>query len=188
MKRIALVTAVLVLAAFGARAAAPDPANYVGVKSCKMCHKKAEEGDQFNKWLESGHAKAFETLGTPESKEIASKLGIADPQKSGACLKCHSTAYNFSEELQVAEVPVDEGVSCESCHGAGKNYKKKEIMKVRDDAIAGGMIYPAKEKSCTVCHNDASPTWKADRYTTKDGQKVGFDADAAYEKIKHDKP
>ena len=169
-------------------AAAPDPALYVGVKSCKMCHKKAEDGEQFQKWSDSAHAKAFATLASPEAKEVAAKLGIDDPQKSGKCLKCHSTAYNFGEELAVAELPVEEGVSCESCHGAGKNYKKKETMKDRDASFAGGMVYPAKEKSCTLCHNDQSPTWKADRYTTKDGQKTGFDADQAYDKIKHDKP
>ncbi len=169
-------------------AAAPDPALYVGVKSCKMCHKKAEDGEQFKVWSEGPHGKAFATLGTPEAKEVAAKLGIDDPQKSGKCLKCHSTAYNFGEELAVAELPVEEGVSCESCHGPGKNYKKKETMKDRDASIAGGMVYPSKEKSCTLCHNDQSPTWKADRYTKPDGTTTGFDVDQAYEKTKHERP
>lgn len=166
----------------------PDPSLYVGVKSCKMCHKKPEEGEQFDKWLAGPHAKAFERLATPEAKEVAAKLGIADPQQSGACLKCHSTAYNFSETLQVADLPVEDGVSCESCHGPGANYKKKEIMKDRDQAIAGGMIYPALEKSCTKCHNDQNPTWDPNRYTLKDGSKAGFDPEQAYEKIKHERP
>lgn len=179
---------ILGLATGGTHAANPDPALYVGVKSCKMCHKKPEEGEQFKKWSEGPHGKAYATLGTPEAKEVAAKLGIDDPQKSGKCLKCHSTAYNFTEELQVPELPVEEGVSCESCHGPGKNYKKKETMKDRDASIAGGMVYPAKEKSCTLCHNDQSPTWKPDRYTTKDGKPAGFDVDAAYEKTKHERP
>jgi hypothetical protein len=189
--RIQLLVAtglVLGLTSGNAPAANPDPGLYVGVKSCKMCHKKVEDGEQFTKWSESRHAKALESLATPEAKEIATKLGIDDPQKSGSCLKCHSTAYNFTEELQVAELPVEEGVSCESCHGPGKNYKKKETMKDREASIAAGMVYPAKEKSCTVCHNEQSPTWNPERYTTKDGQKTGFDADQAYEKINHDKP
>jgi hypothetical protein len=152
-----------------------------------MCHKKAEEGEQFAKWEASGHAKAFATLATPEAKEAAAKLGIDDPQKSGKCLSCHSTAYNFTETVQSTEIPVEEGVSCESCHGPGKNYKKKEVMKDRQQCIANGMIYPAKD-SCTLCHNEKSPTWKADRYTLKDGTKSGFDYDQAYEKIKHDRP
>src|SRR3990167_2574658 len=44
---------------------------FVGAKKCSLCHKKPEQGEQYQKWLESKHAKAFETLGTPASKEMA---------------------------------------------------------------------------------------------------------------------
>src|SRR5690349_6142931 len=72
---------------------APDPANYVGIKTCGICHKKEDSGNQIGNWEKSPHARAFQTLGTPAAKEIATKAGIDDPQKSGKCLKCHSTAY-----------------------------------------------------------------------------------------------
>jgi hypothetical protein len=168
-------------------AAERDASLYVGVKSCKMCHKKPEEGEQFVKWSDSKHAKAFETLGTSEAKEAGKKAGVDDPQKSGKCLKCHSTAYNFTETVATQDVPVEEGVSCESCHGPGKNYKKKEIMKVKADAIAQGLVEKPKE-FCTKCHNDQSPSWKPDRYTLKDGTKAGFDVEQTFEKIKHPLP
>jgi hypothetical protein len=44
------------------------------------------------------------------------------------------------------------------------------------------------KQTCLGCHNDTSPTWKADRYTTKDGKKVGFDYDQAWTKIAHPMP
>jgi hypothetical protein len=179
-----LVTAVGITAS----AQAPDPALYVGVKGCGMCHKKEEAGNQLAKWQESGHAKAFATLGTPEAKEAGKKVGVDDPQTSGKCLKCHATAYNFTETLAgIEKIAVEDGVTCESCHGPGKNYKSKEIMKDRAQCVANGMIHPAT-KSCDKCHNEQSPTWKADRYTKKDGTKAGFDAEQAYEKIKHPNP
>ena len=178
---------VISLLAGAAMAAERDASLLVGVKSCKMCHKKPEEGEQFTKWQESGHAKAVERLGTPEAKAVGAKLGIDNPQTSGKCLSCHSTAYNMTEAVATTEVPVEEGVSCESCHGPGKNYKKKETMKDRQASIAAGMIHPPSD-SCKQCHNDKSPTWKADRYTLKDGSKAGFDYEQAYEKIKHPKP
>src|SRR3989338_4020358 len=78
---------------------------FTGAKKCSMCHKKAESGDQYGIWLETKHAKAMESLGTPEAKEIAVKLGIEDPAKSGKCLKCHSTAYWFSEEKMTEAIP-----------------------------------------------------------------------------------
>ena len=185
--RISIATGLIFAVAAGsAWAVDRDPSLYVGVKSCKMCHKKPEDGDQFSKWQETDHSKAFEKLAGPDAKATAAKLGIDDPQKSGKCLQCHSTAYNWTETIQTAEIPVEEGVSCESCHGPGKNYKKKEIMKDIDKAKAAGLI-DAKE-SCKLCHNDKSPLWKADRYTLKDGSKVGFDFDQAYDKIKHPLP
>lgn len=176
------------------QAAERDASLYVGTKSCAMCHKKEETGNQFAKWQASPHAKAYEVLGTAEAKAAGAKVGVADPQKSGKCLKCHATAYNFTEELQVkaadgetAKVVVEDAVTCESCHGPGKNYKSKSVMEDQKKAIEAGMIFPST-KGCALCHNDQSPSWKADRYTTKDGKKVGFDPEQAYEKIKHPKP
>ena len=165
-----------------------DPAKLISVKKCAMCHKKDDKGNQYAKWQSMGHAKAYERLATEEAKAVGAALGIDDPQSSGACLKCHSTAYYFTEEIQTTEVGVENGVSCQSCHGPGADYKKKSVMQSREESIANGMVYPAKEKSCTLCHNDTSPTWKPDRYTLPDGTKTGFDVEQAYEKIKHERP
>jgi hypothetical protein len=163
------------------------PENYAGIKSCRMCHKSAKKGNQYKAWQDGPHSKTIAVLATAEAKATAAKLGIADPQKSGKCLKCHSTAYNWTEEKQVEKIAVKDGVTCESCHGAGKNYKKKSVMVDREKCIAGGMVYPAT-KSCVKCHNDESPSWDPERYTTKDGKKTGFDVEQAYEKIKHPRP
>ncbi len=191
MKQAAMISSILLIAgciSLTAMGQSEDPAKLVGTKRCAMCHKKDATGNQYGKWQEAGHSKAFEVLGTDEAKAVAAKLGIDDPQASGACLKCHSTAYYFADTLQSEKVEVEDGVSCESCHGPGADYKKKSIMENHDEAVANGMIYPAKEKSCTKCHNDTSPTWKTDRYTLADGTTVGFDVEQACEKIKHERP
>ena len=177
MHRVGVAGLVVLALGLTAGAQAPDPSLYVGLKSCGMCHKSDEGGNQLAKWQESKHAKAYELLGTPEAKEAGKKVGVDNPQTSGKCLKCHATAYNFGEtDIGNEKLPVTDGVTCESCHGPGKNYKSKETMKDRQQAIAGGMIYPAT-KSCEKCHNDKSPTYKP-----------GFDAEKAYEKIKHPDP
>jgi len=182
-----LTLGVGLLTPFPSMAADRDPSLYIGVKVCAMCHKKEESGNQIAKWEAGPHAKAFEKLGSPEAKEVGKKLDVDDPQKSGKCLKCHSTAYNWTEQVATDRIPPEQGVTCESCHGPGKNYMKQSVMEDRKQCIENGMIYPAT-KSCELCHNDQNPTWKADRYTTKDGKKVGFDAEQAYEKIKHPNP
>jgi Zn finger protein HypA/HybF involved in hydrogenase expression len=178
----------LTLIANTAQSAERDPAKLIGTKKCAMCHKKAETGDQYGTWQAKVHSKAYEMLASEEAKAVGAKLGIENPQTSGQCLKCHSTAYWFTDTKQTEAVAVEDGVSCESCHGPGDDYKKKSTMENRADAIAAGMVYPAKEKSCTLCHNDTGPTWKADRYTTASGEKTGFDVVQAYEKIKHERP
>jgi hypothetical protein len=172
---IGLTFAALLLIPCSSRAVERDAANYVGVKTCAICHKKDDVGNQFGVWEKSPHAKAFATLGTPEAKEIGKKAGVDDPQKSGKCLKCHSTAYNFTETQATEKIKLEDGVVCESCHGPGKKFMAKTTMEDRAKAIAAGMVYPATE-SCKLCHNAESPTFK------------GFDEKASVAKIAHPDP
>jgi hypothetical protein len=132
---------------------------FVGVKKCKTCHKSAKKGAQYKQWKESKHAKAYETLGNAQSKEIAKGKGIDNPQKADACLKCHVTAHGVDAALVDSTLKLEEGVSCEACHGPGSSYKKKKTMQSREKSIAAGMIIP-DEKLCLKCHNPESPTYK----------------------------
>jgi len=118
---------------------------YIGAAKCKMCHNKADKGEQYNKWAASPHAKALASLKGAEAK---------DPK----CLKCHSTAASVDQSL-VASITVEEGVSCESCHGPGSNYKVATTMKDQKLAMSKGMIMP-EEKVCLKCHNKESPNFK----------------------------
>lgn len=167
---------------------------FVGAKKCKMCHNKPKIGNQYKIWLDTKHAKAFEALASEEGMKAAKKAGIEDPQKSGKCLKCHSTAYDHKEtlakNLKVRKstgkpyLTVEEGVSCESCHFAGSDYKRKKIMKDEKLAIENG-LNPEPKKMCQKCHNDESPFWDPARYKLAGGKTAGFDFDQAWEKIKH---
>ena len=181
MKRdqfLATVAAIFVgtlLIASGSSAADRDATNYVGLNMCGICHKQDASGNQLAKWKASAHANAFATLGTPAALEIARKLGVDVPQKSGKCLKCHATAYNFTETVATEKIKPEDGVTCESCHGPGKKYMGKSVMEDRAKAVEAGMIYPATQ-SCKLCHNPESPNFK------------GFDEKAMVEKIAHPDP
>lgn len=134
---------------------------YIGATKCKMCHNKAPKGEQFNKWEAGPHAKAMESLKGDEAK---------DPK----CLKCHSTAASVDPSL-VATIKVEEGVSCESCHGPGSVYKSAAIMKNQKLSLAKGLILP-DEAVCKTCHNEESPHYK------------GFNYEEYVAKISHDDP
>ncbi len=124
---------------------------YIGVAKCKMCHNKPATGAQYAKWAASTHAKAFQSLKGAEAK---------NPK----CLKCHSTAFGL-ELSETQTITVEEGVSCESCHGAGSGYKTATVMKDRAKSIAAGMIIP-DEKLCRKCHNPESPNYKEFNFKT----------------------
>ncbi|MBF0432524.1 MAG: cytochrome C554 [Fibrobacteria bacterium] len=154
---VMLVSAIVMW--LGAHSFAGDN-NYVGVDDCKKCHKKDKKGAQYKKWLEGPHAKAYKTLATDDAKKLAEKAGVkGDPQKSEKCLKCHVTGYGLAADRFGEKYKKEDGVGCESCHGAGSAYKKKKVMKDRDKAVAAGLVIP-DEKVCTGCHNDESPTFK----------------------------
>jgi hypothetical protein len=132
---------------------------YVGVKRCKTCHKKEASGDQYGKWLEGAHAKAYESLASEESIAKAEELGLGNPQEAPECLECHATAFAVMGDAK-AKITLEEGVSCESCHGAGSEYKSKKTMV----ALAKGEIDPASvglmtptEETCVGCHNPDNP-------------------------------
>jgi hypothetical protein len=134
---------------------------YIGAAKCKMCHNKADKGEQFNKWAASPHAKAMASLKGADAK---------NPK----CLKCHSTAASVDQSL-VATITVEEGVSCESCHGPGSVYKVATTMKDKKLALTKGMTLP-EEKVCKKCHNEESPNYK------------GFNYKEYAAKIAHDDP
>jgi len=186
-----LAVALIALVAGPALAAGPgDPSGehkFGGVAKCRSCHKKEPIGNQHGSWLETKHATAFETLAGEQAKEWAAEAGVDDPQTDEKCVKCHVTAYGVPAERRGLKVKNEDGVTCEACHGAGTDFRKKKIMVDRDVAVSKGLVLQSAEV-CTACHNDESPAWDTERYTLSDGSKAGFDYDQAVELIAHPVP
>jgi hypothetical protein len=168
-------------------AAADGEHEFAGYKKCKTCHKKDAIGNQFKIWIESKHAKAYATLATEKAKKWAAEAGVDDPQADDRCIKCHSTAHGVPDDMVSRKFDRTAGVQCESCHGAGKDYRKKKIMVDREKSIEKGLIIPT-EAVCTKCHNDESPAWDPQKYTLADGSKAGFDYEQAAKAIAHPVP
>ncbi len=143
--------------------------SYTGMKVCGACHKGEKNHKVLEKWQSTKHATAFETLKSEESKKIAKKMGIDDPTTADACLKCHVTNGGKGKGVKM-----EDGVSCEACHGPGSDYKSKAVMEDRATAVKKGLILGSNDASlCKKCHNPESPTYKK------------FDYAADWGKIKH---
>ena len=143
--------------------------NFLGVAVCKACHTgKLAEKDMttpsYNVWKDKPHAKAYEELASEESKALAKEMGIEDAQKADECLKCHVTAFGVDAQYLGKKYTVEDGVGCESCHGAGGGYSnikvKKAIAAGKTEAASVGLIVKPGEETCLPCHNEESPTYK----------------------------
>lgn len=145
--------------------AAQDKHTFIGTKKCGMCHKKDTVGKQLKIWQGSKHANAFKTLQSAKADSIAGAKGIkTKAAETPECLACHTTGHDLDAKMLGKYFKVEEGVQCETCHGAGSSYKKKSIMKDHAKSVAAGMVEykdkKAVEARCLTCHNEKSPTSK----------------------------
>lgn len=149
---------------------------YVGASKCKTCHNMKKWGKLYDKWAATKHASAYTVLAGEKAQAIAKDLKIEDPQKSEKCLICHVTGYEASAKLKGEKYTLEEGVSCEACHGPGGDYLKSHAKKDNQkQAAADGLMKPTKE-DCVTCHNKKSPTF------------AGFKYEEAIKLVEHHKP
>jgi hypothetical protein len=103
------------------------------------------------------HSKAYLTLQNTDSKKIASNLGIGDPAKEPLCLKCHSI-YTPGGTPKSDKFRLEDGVSCEACHGAAEGYLKSHAVTgtTHADNIANGLTdltnIDTRATLCLSCH------------------------------------
>jgi len=151
---------------------------YVGVKTCGMCHKKEDVGQQLKIWQDSQHSKAYKTLQTENADKIAKEKGYTTKAAdTPECLKCHTSGYGVDPSLLGNKFNIEDGVQCETCHGPGSEYKSKKVMEDKKLAVEKGLLlYENPEKLCVKCHNEESPVFK------------GFNFEERWAKIKHSIP
>ena len=179
MRNLALFSFLAFLFIFLGRAPQGEAAefHYVGTEGCK-CHKS-----EISDWERSKHAQAYELLMPGKQKSKKKKAGL-DPDKDYSndekCLPCHVTGLKKPGGFRdSASTPAMAGVGCESCHGAGSEYrglhKDKSLTFTRDEAKEMGALYGSVDpKVCDTCHSHAD-----NPFTAKIDAKYNFDHGAA---------
>lgn len=104
----------------------------VGAEACGRCHTEA-----YAAWKKSAHAKARQAL---QGRD----------KDNPTCLSCHTADPDDDD-------PALQGVQCETCHGAGRYYRLRHVMRDRELRQALGFETP-DEKLCRRCHNDSAPS------------------------------
>ncbi len=143
------------------------PRRLQGTLSCStsLCHGGANVGHPFSEVVTSRaidpHASAYETLLTSASNAIAQHLwkGNTQAHEAPLCLKCH---VNPSYEHSASNFRNQDGVGCESCHGAAEKWLTPHYrqdawgmltaVEKRALGLADTKSLPGRATVCITCH------------------------------------
>jgi len=137
-RALALALAALAPLALALAAPAALAGDLVGPETCKACHPAA-----YAAWADSPHARALENLSPARRTDRH-------------CLTCHAPAAEAGQA----------GVACEACHGPGRAYAARYVMRDEELARAVGLVLPG-EKACLACHTDHTPSLRRFDYQQK---------------------
>jgi hypothetical protein len=111
------------------------------------------------------HARAYKVLFNEQSARIARNLGLGNASEAKICLDCH--AHNVVKVQRGERFKLDDGVSCEACHGPSERWLPKHV---EDGAKHAGNLeaglFPTDDpferaRLCLSCHFG-----NADRFVT----------------------
>jgi DmsE family decaheme c-type cytochrome len=136
------------------KAAAPNPADFVGSDVCATCHaevaKKFSDNPHNKITLTHGEGTACESCHGPgrahvegggDVTKIKQLAKLTPTQASETCLGCHSGAHpNFPRSPHAKA-----GVGCTSCHSVHAGNVEDTLLKAPQPAL------------CFQCHNDVKP-------------------------------
>lgn len=154
-----------------AAAQTPNPreasGQFTGPGSCSStsCHgsvKPREESrvlqNEYSIWIaKDKHSRAYQALSTPVSQRMARILQLgAKPEQSPKCLACH--ALSVSPEKRARTFELNEGVSCENCHGPASGWLGPHTTRgwTHENSISAGMYDTRnvirRTEKCLSCH------------------------------------
>ena len=105
------------------------------------------------------HKNSLDDMTSDDAKKYAENSGVGAAnilKGTSKCMSCHSTAI-----ANKGDAEVEDGVSCESCHGPGSEYRDvhKDIPKEKggyDNAVKTGMVdlrkFDVRAATCVRCH------------------------------------
>ena len=139
-------------------------ARFVGAIGCRSssCHGGAgEKRSQYITWSQKDfHTRAYAILLDARSARIGEAVGISQPQSSARCTVCHSPFQSVAQSRLASTARPDEGVSCESCHGAAEPWLRGHTRTDWTYAtrVSAGMhdlrnLY-VRANSCVACHQN----------------------------------
>ncbi len=139
---------------------------YVGPASCATANCHGSSGprrgrvlhDEYTTWIHKDrHNRAHEALFSESAWLIYRNAKLArEPYAEPACLACHALAV--PESAHARPIELEDGVSCESCHGPAGGWIDRHTEEgwTHEDSVAAGMTDLAdlevRAGVCLGCH------------------------------------
>lgn len=140
---------------------------YQGTGSCSSsnCHGSVNPikgsrilQNEYYTWSKhDSHSKAYTALTQHDALRMAKHLGIGEPSKEPLCLQCHST-YVPDNKARGERYTAEDGVSCESCHGAAGGWISSHAAAGANheqnlkDGLADTVNLEKRASLCLSCH------------------------------------
>ncbi|HEV3457476.1 MAG TPA: multiheme c-type cytochrome [Thermoanaerobaculia bacterium] len=153
-------------ASAAAGVAPPEKGFYFGPTSCgsSSCHGSVTprrtfgvRQDEYFIWQKKDrHAQAYGVLFNDRSRLIARRLHLGEAADSPACRSCHALAV--PARLQRGPLELEDGISCEGCHGAAGGWLEGHRSEswTHQQSVAAGMTdlrdVQARAAVCLACH------------------------------------
>lgn len=113
--------------------------------------------NEYSIWIaQDKHAKAFSVLSNPVSVRMGKILDIGAPSQAAKCLACHALSVAPEQRAQTFEL--DDGVSCESCHGPASGWLGPHTLNdwPHEKSVQLGMYdnrnLIKRSEKCLSCH------------------------------------
>ena len=167
-------------------------ATHLGVASCatSFCHGSARPltatrvlQNEYVTWSRfDPHSRSFATLTSPQSQQIATRLGLGKAQEARVCLDCHT--HNVAPVARGPGFHLEDGVGCEACHGAAsrwiaRHHQWPEVTHAANVLLGLHRIdEPAvRAATCVGCHVGDADRYASHRMMAAGHPRLSFELD-----------
>ena len=120
-----------------------SPLKFTGAGSCNQAkchgHKTKPRANEYTTWIKAEvHSAGYSVLFEEDSQKIAEDFGLkGKPEKSKECTVCHTVSIEDKPDLKGEKYDVNEGVTCELCHGPAEQYLEPHAKPYEPKGVSG---------------------------------------------------
>ena len=120
-----------------------SPLKFTGAGSCNQAkchgHKSKPRANEYTTWIKAEvHSAGYSVLYEEDSQKIAKDYGLKEkPEKSQECTVCHTLSIEDKPDLKGEKYDINEGVTCELCHGPAEQYLEPHAKPYEPKGVSG---------------------------------------------------